>query len=253
VIVIDDVFARTFFPGEDPIGKHIHLATFGVQAQIVGITAHVKQWGLDGSAPWAVAAQFYYPFRQAPDNITRLAATGISVIIRTKGDPAQAAAPIRRAVAEVRPGAVVYNVITMDDVVANSYAARRFSMILFGVFAALALVLACIGIYGVISFLVGQRTHEIGLRMALGAEGADVLRMVLGSGTRVALTGVVVGVLAGLGLTQFMAHELFGVSAHDPATFGGVAAVLLVVAVAACYVPARRAVNVDPIVALRHE
>jgi putative ABC transport system permease protein len=148
---------------------------------------------------------------------------------------------------------VVYNVITMDDVVANSYAARRFAMMLFGVFAALALVLACIGIYGVIAYLVGQRTHEIGLRMALGANRGDVLRLVLGRGTAVASIGVALGVFAALGLTQFMAHELFGVSAHDPATFAGVAAMLLTVAIVACYIPARRATSVDPMIVLRHE
>ncbi len=253
VIVIDEVFARTFFPAENPIGKHVHLATFNVQAEIVGIVNHVKQWGLDDNAKWAVEAQFYYPFRQAPENVMRLAATSVAVVLRTQGDPAQIAGSVRRAVVQLNPGAVVYNVITMDDVVANSYAARRFAMILFGVFASMALMLACIGIYGVITYLVGQRTHEIGLRIALGAKRVDVLRLVLGRGTAVAGVGVAVGVIAALGLTQFMAHELFGVSAHDPATFAGVAVVLLTVAVAACYIPAHRATTVDPMIALRHE
>jgi putative ABC transport system permease protein len=141
----------------------------------------------------------------------------------------------------------------MDEVVSNSFAARRLSMILLGVFAALALALACVGIYGVISYLVGQRTHEIGVRMALGAQRRDVLRLVIGHGARMALIGVAIGMGAALGLTRLMANQLFGVSAHDPLTFAGVAMVLIMVAVAACYIPARRAMRVDPVVALRHE
>lgn len=134
-----------------------------------------------------------------------------------------------------------------------SFAARKLSMILLSVFAGLALALACVGIYGVISYLVGQRTHEIGVRMALGAQDRDVMRPVIGHGARMALLGVVIGTGAALGLTRLMASQLFGVSAHDPLTFAGVAALLIIVALAACYVPARRAMRVDPMVALRCE
>jgi putative ABC transport system permease protein len=190
---------------------------------------------------------------QLPDNIMRLAATGVAVVLRSKGDPATLMGPVRKAVEEIDPREVIYNVATMAQVVADSLAARRFSMILFGVFAALALALACVGIYGVISYLVGQRTNEIGVRIALGAQRADVLRLILGEGTRMALLGVVIGIVAALGLTRLMSNQLFGVTAQDPLTFGGVALSLVIVAIAACYVPARRAMRVDPIVALRHE
>ena len=148
---------------------------------------------------------------------------------------------------------VEHNVAVMNQVVANSLAARRFSMILLSVFAALALAPACVGIYGVISYLVGQRTNEIGVRIALGAQRADVLRLILGEGTRMALIGVVIGIVTAMGLTRFMSHQLFGVSAHDPLTFASVALTLVLVAIAACYVPARRAMKVDPIIALRYE
>ena len=253
VVDIDDVFARTYFPYENPIGKRINLAGFNVQAEIVGVVGHIKQWGLDADVKSAIEAQFDYPFMQLPEKLMPLAADAVAVVLRTEGDPAGVMVSVRRAVEEIDPREVIYNVQTMDDVVSNSFAARRLSMILLGVFAALALVLACVGIYGVISYLVGQRTHEIGVRMALGARGSDVLRLVIGHGARMALVGVAIGTGAALGLTRLMANQLFGVSAHDPLTFAGVATLLIIVAVVACYIPARRAMRVDPITALRHE
>ena len=253
VIDIDDVFARTYFPNENPIGKHVNLAGFDVQAEIVGVVGHVKQWGLDADAKSAIEAQFDYPFMQLPEKLMPLAANAVAVVLRTEGDPTAVMASVRRAVAEIDPREVIYNVQTMDEVVSNSFAARRLSMILLGVFAALALVLACVGIYGVISYLVGQRTHEIGVRMALGAQRNDVLRLVIGHGARMALVGVAIGIVAALGLTRLMANQLFGVSPHDPITFVGVAVLLIIVAVAACYIPARRAMRVDPMIALRYE
>ncbi len=148
---------------------------------------------------------------------------------------------------------MVYGIETMDEIISDSLAARRFAMILLGIFAALALVMACIGIYGVVSYLAGQRTHEIGIRMALGAERQDVLLMMLGEAAEMALLGVVIGLVAALGLTRLMAKLLFGIGAHDPLTFVIVAGILTLVALAACYIPARRATKVDPMVALRYE
>ena len=253
VIDIDDVFARTYFPNENPIGKRIHLEGFNVQAEIVGVVGHVKQWGLDADAKSAIEAQFDYPFMQLPEKLMPLAADAVAVVVRTAGDPAAVMGAVRQAVAEVDSREVVYNVQTMQEVVSNSFAARRLSMILLSVFAALALVLACVGIYGVISYLVGRRTHEIGVRMAIGAQSRDVLCLVIAHGLKMALLGVAIGAATALGLTRLMANQLFGVSAHDPLTFAAVAALLLLVAVAACYLPARRATRTDPILALRHE
>jgi predicted permease len=253
VIVIDDVFARTYFPHQNPVGKHVNLALFNVQAEIVGVVGHVKQWGIDVDEKSKIEAQFDYPFMQLPEKLMSMTTDSVAVVLRTAGDPNAVMVSVRRAVQEVDPREVVYNAQTMGDVISHSFAARRLSMMLLGVFAALALVLACVGIYGVISYLVGQRTHEIGLRMALGAQRSDVLRLIIGHGAKMALIGVAIGTAAALALTRLMADQLFGVSAYDPPTFAAVAALLLVVAVAACYIPARRATRVDPMVALRYE
>ena len=253
VVDIDDAFARTYFPNKDPIGKHINLVHFNVQPEIVGVVGHIKQWGLGTDAKSATEAQFYYPFMQIPEKLMPMVADAVAVVLRTEGDPVAIMGLVRQAVEENDPREVIYGVQTMDDVIATSFAARRLSMILLGVFAALALVLSCIGIYGVISYLVSQRTHEIGVRMALGAQRSDVMRLVLGEGAKMALIGVVIGIVSALGLTQLMANQLFGVTAHDPLTFVIVAILLALVALLACYIPARRAVRVDPIEALRYE
>jgi predicted permease len=252
-IDIDDAFARTWFPDENPIGKRVHLEQFNVEAEIVGVVGHVKQWGLGTDPKSAVESQFFYPFMQLPEKLMPMVAGGVAVVLRTAGDPAAVMGPVGRAVKQMDPRDVIYAVQTMEDVLATSFAARSLSMILLALFAALALGLSCVGIYGVTAYVVGQRTHEIGVRMALGAQRADVMRLVLGEGARMALVGVAAGIAAALGLTHFMADELFGVTAQDPLTFGAVALVLTAVALMACYFPARRAVRVDPMVALRYE
>lgn len=252
-IVIDNVFAQKYFPHEDPVGKHVNLALFGVSAEIVGVVGHVRQWGLDTDTKSALEAQFYYPFLQIPEKLMPLVSTAVAVVLRAQGDPAATMSSVRRAVADIDPGEVIYNVETMKDVISHSFAARRLTMRLLGILAALALTLSCVGIYGVISYLVGQRTQEIGVRMALGAKRSDVLRLVLGQGSRMALCGIFVGVSLSLGLTRLLSHLLFGVTAYDPLTYTGVAFVLIAVAVAASYVPARRATRIDPVVALRYE
>jgi predicted permease len=253
VIDIDDNFSRTYFSGQNPVGQHIHFAEFDNEAEIVGIVRHVRQWGPGNDPKSAVESQFFYPFMQAPEKIMPLLAGQVGVVLRTQGDPTAVMGQVRHAVAEIDPGDVVYGVETLDDVVATSLAARRLSMMLLGIFASLALALACVGIYGVISCVVGDRTREIGVRMALGARRGDVLRLVLGQGVSMALAGIAAGAVCSLGLMRLMSSQLFGVTAHDPLTFAGVSGALLVVALAACGVPAWRAMGVDPLVALRYE
>lgn len=253
VVDIDDVFARTYFPDSDPIGQHVHFAGFDREAEIIGVVGHIRQWGPGNDVKNAIEAQFYYPFMQLPANLMGLSASGVAVVLRTHDDPAAIMGSVRRAISEFDPGAVVYAVETMNEVLADSMAARRLSMILLSVFATLALALSCIGMYGVLSYLAGERTREIGVRMALGAQRGDIQRLILGQGVKMAFAGVVLGIFLALGLTHLMSSQLFGITPHDPLTFAGVALVLLLVALGACYVPARRAMGVDPMVALRHE
>jgi predicted permease len=255
VCVIDEDFARKFFGNEDPLGKRLNFdLVYTEPLQIVGVVAHVKQYGLDETVNSPVQAQFYMPLMQLPDDqLKTLASSTTGFIIRTQGSPDAFASAVRDALREFNSKAVLYAPETMDQIISQSLAARRFAVILLAVFAALALVLASIGIYGVISYIVGQRTHEIGIRMALGAQRSHVLKIVLGQGARLALLGVVIGLAAAAGLTRLMGTILFGVSATDPLTFAAVAIVLTLIALAACYIPARRAVRLDRVVALRYE
>lgn len=251
VVDIDDAFARLYFPHENPVGKRIDITGFDVQAEIVGVVGHVKQWGLGADPASAVEGQIYYPFMQLPEKLMPLAANGVAVVLRTRGAPGPVVAAVRRAVGTVEPGDVIYDVKGLDDILATSLAPRRLTMTLLGAFAVLALVLACVGLYGVISYLVNQRTHEIGIRIALGAQRAEIVRLILEEGLHMAVVGAALGLIAALGLARLMAAELYGVSAHDPFTFGAVAVMLVAVAVAACYMPARRAAHIDAAMAMR--
>ena len=253
VIAIDEQFAKLYLAGQNPVGQRVNISILNKVAEIVGIVGHVKQWGLAEDAKSPIQAQFYMAISQVPDQFTPLIARGSLFVVRTQGSPEIEMGAIRRALGETNGEMVVYDARTMDKIISDSLAARRFSMILLGVFAALALALSCVGMYGVISYLAGQRTHEIGIRMALGARRDDVLRLIVGHGAKVALIGVGVGIAGSLALTRLMAKLLFGVSAYDPLTFAAVPCLLILVALAASYIPARRAMRVDPMVALRHE
>jgi len=252
VTVIDEDFAERYFPHADPIGQSIVDPFVGKSTEIVGIVGHVKHWGLDDKIN--VHAQFYLPYMQIPDKFMSRAGNSTGVLVRSTGaEPLSLVQPIRATLAEMNSQEVVYEPHAYDEIISRSLADKRFSTVLLGIFAALALVLSSIGVYGVLSYLVGQRTHEIGIRIALGAQRKNVLMLILSEGTKTALTGVAIGLAAALGLTRLMASVLYGVSATDPLTFAVVAMVLTFVALAACYIPARRAMGVDPIIALRYE
>jgi predicted permease len=255
VVVIDDVLARQYFSNENPVGKRLFLeiGEGNIQAEIIGVVAHVNQWGLDTDATERLRAQLYFPFMQLPDPIMALAPTGMRMVARTRSPAPGLFDSIRHSVQQVNSEQVVYGAQTMPEVISDSTAAQRFSAILLGSFAIVALLLSGIGIYGVISYLIGQRTHEIGIRMALGAQQSKVLFQVLGEGLKLAIIGAAIGLAAAFALTRLMTNLLFGVSPTDPLTFAAVAALLVTVALAACYIPARRAAAVDPMIALRHE
>jgi predicted permease len=253
VIVVDDVFAQKYFANQDPIGRRIHLNSSNQVAEIVGVVGHVKQWGLDADDTQSLRAQLYVPWIQMPEEYVARAPSGAGMVVRSAGNGAGLFDAIRHASARMSNQQVIYGTQTMDELITESIATQRFSMILLAAFAALALVLASVGIYGVVSYVVGQRSHEIGIRMALGAERSHILRLVLTGGGKLALAGVVGGCVAGLGLTRLMNSMLYGVRPTDPLTFATVAIVLTLVALLASYIPARRAAKVDPIVALRYE
>jgi predicted permease len=253
VAVVDEVFARKYFPHQDPIGQRIVMNSGGRKLEIVGIVGHVKQWGLDLDDTQSLRAQLYIPCMQMPDDFITLVSSGTGLVVRYDGNLTPVFDAIRRTSRQMSSQQVIFGDQTMESIIADSIAARRFAMILLGAFAVLALGLAAIGIYGVIAYVVGQRTQEIGIRMALGAQRRDVLGLILWQGTRLALLGVAIGTAGAFALTRLMTDLLFGVAATDPVTFALLAGILTVVAMAACYVPARRATRVDPVAALRWE
>ena len=220
--------------------------------EIVGVVGHVNQRGLDENENSPATVQIYTPVAQIPDEFISLLAKGEGFVVRTQAPNYPTMTAIRHAI-EANSQQVAYDFEPMEGLIAGSVADRRFTMILMSVFAGLAVLLASIGIYGVTSYVVGRQTHDIGIRLALGAERRDVLRMVLGKGAKLAFVGVTLGLCAAFGLTRLMASLLFSVTAHDPLTFVVVAILLMAVALAACYMPARRAMLVDPTVSLRYE
>ena len=243
VAVISESMAKRVFPNEDPIGKRIHVTNGPtVFREIVGIVGDVKHYGLDQDT----TLQTYEPYTQQPFS-------SMTLVVRTAGDPTNLTSAIRNQVLSIDKEQPVSGVRTLEQRVSTSIAQQRFSMLLLGVFAAVAMVLAAVGIYGVLSYAAAQRTHEIGIRMALGARAGNVLKMVIGQGMKLALAGVALGSGAALALTQLMKRLLFGVTAADPMTYVVIALSLTLVALFACWIPARRAAKVDPMVALRVE
>ncbi|MFY9733187.1 MAG: ABC transporter permease [Candidatus Acidiferrales bacterium] len=253
IVVIDENFAREFFPNENPIGKQINTELMGpLRSEIVGVVGHVKQQGPSDTERQDREGQFYFAVGQMPDKVVAVF-TGMTMVARTSATPLASVGSIRTASKRFDPDQVLFDFKPMDELLSESIANQRFTMILLSVFATLALMLSAIGVYGVISYLVSQRTREIGVRVALGAQRSDVLRLILGDGARLTLLGVAIGLAASLGFTRLLAKMLFGVRASDPLTLIVVSMILSAVAFLACYIPARRATRVDPMVALRYE
>jgi len=253
VVLINESLARRYWPNEDPVGKQIRplftASRTPVQPQpsdawatIVGVVADIREWQWDESN----VAELYVPFAQIPSHLMR-------IVIRSDGDSSQLVPAVRQIVASLDQNQPVTEIRSMDEFLAAAVSQRRMSMLLLGFFAVVATLLATIGIYGVMGYTVSQRSHEIGIRMALGAEPGDVLRMVVGDGMRLAGIGLALGMTGSFLTMRYLQSQLYGVKATDPLTLGGVAAGLAIVSVAACYFPARRATRVDPLVALRHE
>jgi predicted permease len=253
VVVIDDVFANKYFPGKDPIGKRIQINRFPHLAEIVGVVGHVKQWGLDSDDTQPLRSALYIPCDQMPKDFVAMTPSGSAVVVRADDAAAGLSSAVRRISRKMSSQQVIFGEQTMDSLISQSLVRRQFSMILLLVFALLALLLASVGVYGVISYVVAQRSPEIGLRIALGARPYDVLRLILAGGGKLAVIGIFAGIIGALALTRLMSSFLYGISATDPTTFAGVALVFMLIALTACYIPARRASKVDPATALRYE
>ena len=238
-VIIDEALAKRFWPDRDPLGANLGWGTQGPWATIVGVVGTVHSNDLIAAPEGTI----YFPW----------SLSSATLVVRTANDPLSLAQTIREQVRAVDANQPVYDIKTMDERLARSLEARRFAAMLLGLFAALALLLAAIGLYGVIAYLVTQRRHEIGIRVALGASRADVLRLVLRQAVQLALLGVAVGLAAAFALTRLMASLLYGVSATDPLTFAAICVILITVALMASYVPARRATKIDPMAALRYE
>jgi putative ABC transport system permease protein len=251
VIIVNEAFARRNFAAVEPLGQQLCAGCqYGDPAQrrVVGVINESKQRSLSEAPPPTI----FIPLTQAAEGL-RENVRQSSFVLRTKGDSSGLAAAIQGEMRELEPAASVRNLRSLEQLVGRSIAPQRFNLSLLGSFAGLGLLLAAVGIYGVVAYSVAQQTHEIGIRMALGARARDVLKLVVGRGMALAFVGVVVGLFGSLGLTRLLKSLLFGVTATDPLTFAAIGLLLTLIALLACYLPARRATRVNPLTALRHE
>jgi predicted lysophospholipase L1 biosynthesis ABC-type transport system permease subunit len=253
-VVIDEALAQRAFGAQDPVGRRLWVPVMNSDpVRVVGVVGHVRHWGMASDDQAQVRAQIYYPLAQVPDTLLRRWAALMSMAVKSKVEPLSLLEPLRRAVRGTANDQVLYAVRTMDGLVSASLARQRFLLLLFAIFAGLALLLACVGIYGVMAYLTSQRVPEIGVRMALGADARSVVRLVLRQSTGMILAGVGLGVAAAFAATRLLVRLVDGMQATDPVTFAGMVAVLVAAALFACFVPARRASRVDPLKALRQE
>jgi putative ABC transport system permease protein len=248
VVIINETLAKSYFAGEEPIGKRLGLSGNPKDwREIVAVVADVRNYGVDAD----VKPEVYVPFLQsAPDYLSGVA-SAMTVVVRSAMDPAALTTALREQVQALDKNQPVSEIRTMEWYLADSMAQRRFNMLLLGAFAGLALVLAAVGIYGVIAYTVEQRTHEMGIRIALGARGSDILRLVFANSMVTTVAGIVIGLVAAFALTRLLQSLLYQVTATDPFVFATIPILLLLVAIVATYIPARRAMKVDPITALR--
>jgi ABC-type antimicrobial peptide transport system permease subunit len=253
VAVIDDVMAQQAFSGQDPIGRHVWIGLGSDPLRVIGVVAHVRQWGLAGDDQAAVRAQLYYPFAQVPDKYVRRWSELMSVAIKTNIDPMTTVEPLRQAVRGATGDQVMYEVRTLEQLAKSTLAQQRFLLLLFSIFAGLALLLACIGVYGVLAYLTNRRVPEIGVRIALGASTGNVIWMVLRQSLTMILAGIALGVAAAAAAAHVLQRLVAGVRSTDPLTFALMILLLLLAALAASFGPAHRASRVDPMVALRQE
>jgi predicted permease len=253
VAVIDEVMAQQAFAGQDPIGRHLWIDLGDDPVTVVGIVRHVRHWGPAGDDQAKVRAQLYYPFAQVPDKLLRRWSEVMSIAVRTNTEPLSIAEPLKRAVHGVANDQVIYEIRTMEDLASSTLARQRFLLVLFSAFAGLSLLLACIGVYGVLAYLTGQRVPEIGVRLALGASAGNVMWMVLRDSLGMILLGVAVGVSVALAAGRLLIRFVEGVRSTEPSTFAFMVLVLTAAALLAGFVPARRASRVDPMKALRQD
>jgi len=254
VVVIDEKMARRAFGAEDPVGRLLWIPSMGNKpVQVVGVVGHVRHWGLAGDDLATIQDQLYYPLAQVPDQLVRLFSSVLSIVIRTDVPPLSTVQALQRQARGATGDQTLYDISTMEQLASASLAQQRFLLLLFAIFSGIALLLACVGIYGVLAYLMNQRVPEIGVRLAMGANSSDIVKLVLRESLVIILAGVGIGVVSSLATGRILERLVPGVQTSQASTLGVILPVLIAMALLASYIPARRAAKIDPMVALRYE